>query len=239
MGTAKSEYFKGIAMWMVMAAGCCWAGDVRGRVEIPKPLTRQRVVLPDSIVRDAALSYVERSSPSAQSKDGLAEEFGRTVVYLRAPHAIQGRPVRASIVQQDQTFLPEVLAVPTGSTVDFPNADSISHNAFSISKTKAFNLGNSPQGSTRSVPFDHPGVVEVYCNLHSNMSAAIVVVPSRWWTKPAKDGSFLFFAVPAGEYDLVVWHKSAGSRVEKISVTTNGVVNVTILIAAETRSALK
>ena len=100
--------------------------------------------------------------------------------------------------------------MPVGSTVSFPNSDPIFHNVFSLSKVKAFDLGYYPAGQTRTVRFDRAGIVQVFCHLHSNMSAAIVVVPNAWSTRPDRDGAYALRSIPRGRYRLIVWHKSAG-----------------------------
>ena len=77
--------------------------------------------------------------------------------------------------QRNETFLPRLLAVQTGTTVDFPNSDSTYHNVFSLSRARRFDLGRYAAGKTKSVRFDRPGVVRVFCDIHSHMSAFIVV----------------------------------------------------------------
>ncbi len=117
--------------------------------------------------------------------------------------------VRATIAQKDKTFSPHVLAVPTGSSVDFPNFDPIFHNAFSSYSGQVFDIGLYPPGSTRSVRFTREGVVRVFCNIHSSMSAIIVVLPTPYFAVTKRDGSFEIPQVPAGEYDLSIFHERA------------------------------
>src|SRR6202034_1246704 len=92
------------------------------------------------------------------------------------------------IAQVDRRFSPDLLVVPVGSTVSFPNMDPIFHNIFSLSKPKAFDLGSYNKGETRKVVFAKPGVVEVYCHLHPNMAAIIVVTPNRWYARSDRSG---------------------------------------------------
>jgi plastocyanin len=119
------------------------------------------------------------------------------------------QPIRATITQKDKTFLPHMLAIPVGSTVDFPNLDPIFHNAFSSYNGQLFDLGLYPPGSTRSVKFTRPGVVRVFCNIHSSMSAMIVVLATPWFAVTGRDGSFNIRDVPPGEYDLRLVHERA------------------------------
>lgn len=115
----------------------------------------------------------------------------------------------AVMLQKDKTFIPHVMAVPMGTMVDFPNADPIFHNAFSSYSGQIFDIGLYPPGSTRSVRFAREGVVRVFCNIHSEMSAVIVVVGSPYFATTKRDGSYEISDVPPGEYDLSVFHERA------------------------------
>ena len=114
------------------------------------------------------------------------------------------------IDQKNRQFVPDLVVVPVGSTVTFPNRDLIFHNVFSLSKPKTFDLGNYPKDQTQTVTFPKPGIVFVHCHLHPNMAAVIVVSPNQWSTKADADGRFTLPGVPAGRYQVVAWHKTAG-----------------------------
>ncbi len=116
---------------------------------------------------------------------------------------------RATIIQKNKTFSPHVLAVEAGTTVEFPNDDLIFHNAFSSYSGQIFDIGLYPPGSTRSVRFKREGIVRVFCNIHSSMSALIVVLGTPYFTVTRRDGSFSIPSVPAGEYQLEVFHERA------------------------------
>jgi plastocyanin len=131
---------------------------------------------------------------------------------------LSATPLEARIEQKNRRFLPDVLIVPAGSTVSFPNSDTVFHNVFSLSKLKAFDLGNYPQGQTRSVAFPQPGLVFVYCRLHPNMTAAIMIAPNQWCTKSDAAGRFMLSGVPPGTRTVVAWHKAAGFFRKKIQV---------------------
>ncbi|MFZ5470001.1 MAG: plastocyanin/azurin family copper-binding protein [Myxococcota bacterium] len=109
------------------------------------------------------------------------------------------------IVQAQKAFNPRVLVVPVGATVEFPNADDFSHNVFSPSPTSKFDLGFFPKGSSRSVTFTEPGIVPVYCNVHPNMLAYVVVVKNHFFVRPDASGRFRFEGVPPGVYQAVAW----------------------------------
>jgi plastocyanin len=130
-------------------------------------------------------------------------------VYLEeAPQAAFDTPSpgRARLDQKNETFVPYVLAVTVGSTVDFPNSDRIYHNVFSLSKAKRFDLGRYPSGQSRSVRFDRPGVVRVFCEIHSHMSAFILVFAHRYFAVTDGDGRYRIEGVPPGSYVLAVWN---------------------------------
>jgi hypothetical protein len=106
--------------------------------------------------------------------------------------------------------MPDLVVVPAGSTVSFPNMDPIFHNIYSLSKAKSFDLGSYDKGESRNVTFPKAGIVDVYCHLHPNMAATIVVTPNRWYARPDAAGRYSIPDVPPGQYTLVAWHKSAG-----------------------------
>ena len=122
------------------------------------------------------------------------------VIYLEGESA--SGEVVGELGQKDRRFSPDLVVVPMGSTVSFPNFDPIFHDVFSLSKAKSFDLGNYAQGHTRAVTFSNPGIVFVNCHLHANMAAVIVVTPNRWSTKADASGHFTIPQVPPGQvYD--------------------------------------
>jgi plastocyanin len=198
------------------------AADIQGSVVIERKLTKRQVTAGASLYQRG--STVELGANTAE--DPLAYERSHVAVYLDGPlpAAVDRRvtnpvvtrvvtPVVTPVVameQKDRRFVPDLLVVPAGATVSFPNFDPIFHNVFSLSKPKSFDLGNYPQGQTRTVAFSKPGIVYVNCHLHPNMAATIVITPSRWAATPDAEGQFRLPDVPAGRYTVVAWHKSAG-----------------------------
>lgn len=118
-------------------------------------------------------------------------------------------PKHAAMKQRDKSFMPHVLAVPVGSSVDFPNLDPIFHNAFSNFSGGHFDVGLYAPGTSRTVVFRTPGVVRVFCNIHPTMSAIIVVVPSAWFTVTSNNGQYDISDVPPGDYLLKIFHERA------------------------------
>jgi plastocyanin len=134
-----------------------------------------------------------------------------------------------------KTLLPHVLVVPAGSTVVFPNEDPISHNLFSLSPGNQFDLGLYRKGSGKTQAFNTPGVVNVYCNVHPNMSAVIHVMATPYFTFADANGGWSF-DVPAGRYKLAAWHELGGSTETIVEVAANGQVTGTTRLTIDSRS---
>ncbi len=179
------------------------ASAIYGRVEF-------RGAAPAPAYNDNFLAYrPPRSHQAAKSSPGPP----LAVVYLEdregklAPSPHQAP---AAIDQRNESFLPRILAVQTGTRVDFPNSDPIYHNVFSLSKGKRFDLGRYPRGESRSVIFDREGLVRIFCEIHSHMSAFVLVLPHPYFatTDGSGDdaGSYRIDNIPAGNYGVVVWN---------------------------------
>jgi plastocyanin len=208
---------------LTMAAGIR-GGSIDGKVLIEKKLTRRTITSPaSSYHRGTAVALASESVT-----DSLAFERTHVVVYLEGK--LPSRPVQATIEQKNRGFTQDLLAVPIGSTVAFPNEDPIFHNVFSLSKAKTFDLGTYPKGQTRSVIVKMPGIVHVNCHLHPHMSATIVVTPNSWAIRPDSLGAFSFEDLPPGDYTVVAWHKSVGSFRQRVEVVPDGSSKVVIVI---------
>jgi plastocyanin len=134
--------------------------------------------------------------------------------------ARKAAPVTVQMTTRGKMLLPHVLAIPVGSTVNFPNEDPISHNLFSLSSPNQFDLGLYRAGAGKSHTFTAPGVVNVYCNVHPNMSSVIHVLSSPYYTFADATGNFNFADVPAGHYDVVAWNEMGGAARTAIDVTS-------------------
>jgi plastocyanin len=138
------------------------------------------------------------------------------------------KPVEAVLRQKNKAFDPHLLVVTKGSTVEFPNLDPWFHNVFSLFNGKKFDLGLYEAGTTRTVHFDRQGVSYIFCNIHPEMSAVVVVVSSPYYAVAAKDGGFSIADVPPGQYMLHVWSEnSLPETLEALSreVEVNGTVH--------------
>jgi plastocyanin len=204
-----------LALCVLVTSALLAGADIRGTIAIERKLTRRNVT--------ASVGMYQRSSAvelGADSEgDGLAFERSHVAVYIESgPDSVVSGIVKASIEQRDRRFVPDLVVIPAGSSVSFPNFDPIFHNVFSLSKAKSFDLGNYPQGQTRAITFSSPGVVAVYCHLHSNMAATVVVAPSRWAVRADGNGLFALRDVPAGKYTVVAWHKAAGAFRKTVTI---------------------
>ncbi|HEY4242031.1 MAG TPA: hypothetical protein VGM88_19560 [Kofleriaceae bacterium] len=115
----------------------------------------------------------------------------------------------AEITQKNRKFQPDLVAITVGETVAFPNSDAFFHNVFSLSAARKFDLGSFRHGETKAKDFPTPGVVDVYCNIHPEMAATILVLPNRRHTKAAPDGSFVLDGVPAGTWTVFAYARRA------------------------------
>jgi len=165
-----------------------------------------------------------------------SSEISNVVVFIKdAPRATSLPVTRARMMQQDEAFVPGVVAITRGSTVDFPNADPYFHNVFSLSRGGAFDLGRYPRGQSRSYAFNRSGLIKVYCHLHSHMAAAIMVFDHQHFTVPETNGSFVLADVPTGEWRLSAWHERIGESQKAIQVQPGRTVRVEFALPVESQ----
>jgi plastocyanin len=164
-------------------------------------------------------------------------EISNVVVFVKdAPRDGALPAMRAQMRQQDEGFLPRLLAITRGSTVEFPNGDPFFHNVFSLSRGATFDLGRFPRGESRSRAFTHPGLVKVYCHLHSQMTASIMVFDHSHFTIPSVNGGHFSLAdVPAGEYRLSAWHERIGESSKSIVVSAGRTATIEFALPVETQ----
>ena len=173
-----------LALALLLAASAASAEDLRGRIEL---LARGgKGPARGSDVKQAVVYYEPASSP-----------------------AVRGAEAPFKMVTRRKEFLPRVLAVPRGSRVRFPNEDPILHNVFSVSGENKFDLGLYRKGPGKDVRFDHSGLVRVFCNVHHDMVAYVLVLDTPFQATPGADGSFVLPGLPRGKGRLTVWHEQA------------------------------
>ena len=161
-------------------------------------------------------------------EDGKAtSDNSGVVVYLEN---VPGGEVDASkivkaINQRDKQFRPGKLVVQKGSTVTFPNDDKIFHNVFSLSKAARFDLGLYKSGTSKSVKMRRTGVVDVYCNIHPDMVAKILVIDTKYYAETNNAGQFSISGVPDGTYNLVGWQMFGDSYKGQVTISDGKVTD--------------
>jgi hypothetical protein len=112
-------------------------------------------------------------------------------------------------VQRDHAFVPHLLIVPVGARIQFPNEDLIFHNVFSMFQAKRFDLGLYEAGSSKAILFDKPGISYIFCNIHPQMGAVVIVLSAPYYGISSSDGSVKIEHVPPGRYRFKVWAEGA------------------------------
>jgi plastocyanin len=157
----------------------------------------------------------------------------RSVVYLEsAPRgAFDPRETSpASMDQRNETFVPHVLAITAGTVVEFPNSDRFYHNVFSLSKAARFDLGRYAKGKSKSVRFDQPGIVRVFCEIHSHMNAFILVFAHPFFAMTDSDGRYRINNVPAGTYNVVAWNEGVASDPKPVTVGGGAIAELDFML---------
>jgi plastocyanin len=154
-------------------------------------------------------------------------ELDNVIVFVNSTARVDAPPRRATIRQINEEFIPHVVAVTAGSTVEFPNDDLIFHNVFSLSRAATFDLGRYPRNASKARTFTKPGVVKVFCHLHSHMSAIVRVFPHPYFASPDRDGRFTIPDVPAGRVEVTAWHERAGEVTHTATITAGGSTELT------------
>jgi len=194
---------------------------IRGRVQVPDP--------PLAANRPAASDLTGSSHPVVDRR--------RVVVYLEsAPRRAfdELRPGLMRMDQHDEQFFPHVLAITVGTSVIFPNNDKTFHNVFSLSRARSFDLGRYPPGRTgRQIRFDRPGIVPVFCDIHTHMSAYILVFSHPYFAVSETDGRYQIDNVPVGTYSLRVWSELGSTMPRSVTVADAGVVEANFTVTRD------
>ncbi len=164
----------------------------------------------------------------SQDNQPVGDNSG-VVVYLREVNQNKGfDPPKAlfKMASEDMEFTPEILPILAGSTVAFPNLDTTIHNAFSLSKTKPFDLGSYGQGPGKKVVFRTPGVVNVNCNRHPHMAGYILVLGNPYFSMTDEKGNFTLKGVPPGAYTLVGWFPYGFIQEKNVDLTKSDRVKI-------------
>ena len=178
---------------------------------------------------------------TAQARDiavTIRDPAGRpvedAVVTLDAPGRAR-TPGHFVVTQQNTMFMPFVLVIPVGSTVDFTNLDPFRHHVYSFSPPKKFELKLFGRGEKRAVTFDKPGTIALGCNIHDTMQAFIQVVDTAFAEKTGKDGRVVFHGAPAGAVKIAVWHPLLRAPGNQVTVAAAAGGNVSLAVGIKLR----
>lgn len=161
------------------------------------------------------LTVTGRVTLLAPASRGKSVDNSNVVVFLTPlagasefpPDRLESTPHRFQLVQKNKRFVPHLLIVPVGAVVEFPNHDPFFHNVFSLFEGRRFDLGLYEGGATRAITFNKPGVSYIFCNIHPEMSAVIIALEYPYYAVSNAVGELTISSVPAGRYQLNVWHE--------------------------------
>ena len=159
-----------------------------------------------------------------QKKDGQPLVGAVLTLDAESPRLPPAAPLRAVVDQVDLSFVPDVIVIPVGSTISFPNTDAVSHQVYSFSSARRFQLPLYRGKPYPPVTFDQPGIVTLGCNIHDNMLAYVVVTDAPFFGRTDAKGEWLMTNVPSGAYRVRVWHpllNESGASLERV-VQING-----------------
>lgn len=210
-------------LWLLVSLLCALicpagAGTVEGKVEVRQPAR---------VKRNTGSDRYGPGGLKAEPKKPEGPETENVVIsVLELSTPVPAKLPKVSIGQKDKTFIPYVTAIRTGTTIDFPNGDKIFHSVYSESAPEKFHLPEYPQGESRSVTFDKPGHVELFCAIHSHMNAHILILPNEFFTRCKASGDFQLDNLPAGKWKVQAWHPKLGTQVKVVEVPKVGTVKV-------------
>ncbi len=189
----------GLAIACALLAGPAFAGDIRLTVSVVTP---EKKTVPGA----GAVVWVVDAAAAKQA-------------------AASARP---KIASKSKRFDPHVTAVPAGGTVEFPNLDGIYHNVFSLSEKARFDLGLYRNGASRKMTFENAGPVKIYCNIHPQMAAVLLVIDGAIWAQTGANGTAVLAGVPAGPATVRAWDEKGGESTAVVDVPASGAVPLAV-----------
>ena len=189
------------------------------------------VVLSLAVTAPATAGTVRGQIEVIEKGGKRASDRADAVVWVEGPKVKPG-PSSATITMKGKTFEPRVAVVSVGGTVEFPNQDPVFHNVFSVSGENRFDLDLYKKPKSGAWVFRHPGLVRVYCNIHPQMSAYVLVRDNPFWARPSADGGFEIPDLPAGTWVVKAWHERAGEASQAVTVTEGGALDVSLTLDA-------
>lgn len=223
------DFSRRIVLWIFIAT-VAWVdgemfaqagGTIRGTVQL-----RDQV----QIVPRARVSRYRTSVPQPAEAAAVTSgpEVTNVVLYLEGKGLgdVRRAALPAVLDQRNAAFIPHVLPVVKGTSVRIVNRDKTYHNVFSLSSAKKFNIGRRPTGKEVPVEFDKSGVVQVFCDIHSNMSAFVLVLDNPMFVQPNESGEFELTNIPPGQYTLHAWHERLTAAPEQVTIRSGETVTV-------------
>lgn len=213
-----------VSLMLALFACAAQAGAIRGTVRVPAlaaaPHTFQPYAGKASSMPGHSQPARGRVTDAVVSIDTVPAEVAAALPPIAGPF---------QLAQRDQSFVPRVVSVPVGTEVDFPNQDPIYHNVFSVSPPARFDLGKYPKGQSRRVRMVKPGLVKVFCDIHADMAAFILVLPNRAFVRPSEDGSYRLPDLPPGRYTISWWHPDFAGGSREVTVPASGDASVDVV----------
>lgn len=250
----KGEWDKAATQWEAVLRLPALPADLEAAVRGFAKVARERAggqasALPAMAVPEPTVSFmpmetevaakVTSATVSGVVTGGGSHGPGGAVIVLRKVNGATPKPratrVRA-IVQKDKSFVPHVIAVPVGATVEFRNDDDFFHNVFSISKPNDFDLGLYKSGAQREQVFSTPGPVHLLCNIHSQMNGWLYVSDSPWFAQANALGKFTVKNVPLGQWEVEVWHEWASQPTKQVVTVTAGMGELALTVDGDRRA---
>ena len=174
--------------------------------------------------------YLSAAPALGAELTGTVEVSGRpaqhAVIWLAANGAPAAPAPKVVLDQRNIAFVPHVLAVRVGTTVEFPNNDKVFHNVFSFRDGKKFDLGMYPRGAVKRIVFDEPGLARLFCNIHPNMAAYVMAIDSPYFAVSSEDGTFTISGVPPGTYTYHAWRAGGQPMTGSIRVDGNSPLEI-------------
>jgi plastocyanin len=215
-----------LAAWCVVVGGTAWGGTIRGTVRFMGAAFEPKKL---SVTVDHSVCGKEKDAEDIV----LSPEKGirNVVVSLQSPPAGAKWPVALPIVQMDQEqcmFVPRVVVVPVGGTVEFLNSDRLLHNLHSDSRGNPIFNRTQPRGRTIPIVLKEPEIIRVDCDLHPWMRAWVVAADHPFYAVTNDQGEFMLDNVPPGEYTLKLWQESLGAMTKDVTVRDEAITTVTV-----------
>jgi len=229
-GVRLSRWLAALLIGACCLPGQCLAGGIKGKVVFAGTAPAPRKI---PVTIDQYLCGNEKNAENLLLSP--QKEIRNAVVWLENPPPVEAAAAQAEKVEIDQrgcTFIPRVVVVPAGGTVDFLNSDRLLHNIHATPKLNVSFNRTQPKSRTIPVTFAKPEIVRINCDLHSWMTAWVVVTEHSFYAVTGADGQFVFDNLPPGQYRLQVWHEQLGKVAASVVVGDQQAVPVTIEMKA-------